>query len=108
MRLWSGNLALNNIVLLNADDDLACDDLLIGLAVPRLLEVETGTLLKHNWDSLDEANCAQTKTKLTTEDAYASRLMPCRLHGVSNLNNDPQPVIIFALATKTSQFMTHS
>ena len=53
LHLASGRLALRNITYLVADDEIACEDLLIGLSVLRHLKVDTKTLLETNRASLD-------------------------------------------------------
>ena len=45
LHLSAGQLALINVSFLIADDDLTCEDLLIGLPVLRHLQVDTKTLL---------------------------------------------------------------
>ena len=53
----SGQLSLSNVIFLVADDDLACEDLTIGLPVLQLLQVDTRTLLENNRAALDGVNC---------------------------------------------------
>lgn len=48
LQLFSGNLAQMNIIFLVVDDDLACEDLVIGRPVPKHLRVDTHSLLDNN------------------------------------------------------------
>lgn len=58
LQLSSGRLALKNVSFLVADDELSCEDLLIGLPVLHQLELDTRTLLERNRAILDGTDCS--------------------------------------------------
>lgn len=108
LHLWSRNLALKNIAFLIAHGDLASDKLFIGLPVLRLRKIDTRTLFEQNRASLDETYCAQTTNPPTAEEGYVSRLMSCRLHGVSNLNKDRPRDTYFRTRNRDDPFLDPS
>lgn len=57
-KLAARQMALINIIFLVADNDTACEDLLIGLPVLRHLGIGSSTLLQQKWSSLDCTDCA--------------------------------------------------
>lgn len=58
LKLSAGKMALLNVTFLVADDDTACEDLLLGLPVLRHLGIDSRTLLEQKWSSLDGTDCA--------------------------------------------------
>lgn len=58
LKLSSGHMALLNVTFLVADDETACEDLLLGLPVLRHLGIDSRTLLERQWSSLDGTDCA--------------------------------------------------
>ena len=85
LHLSSGQLALANVTYLVADDDLACEDILIGLPVLRHLQVDTRTLLETNRSALDGIDCSDVgNPSLDERSGRVSRLMICRLNRVRN------------------------
>lgn len=76
LHLAAGQLALCNISFLVAEDDLACEDMLIGLPVLQHLKVDTKTLLENNRATLDGVDCSKVgqSEKGSTSD-HADRLV---------------------------------
>lgn len=58
LKLSAGQMALLNVSFLVADDETACEDLLVGLPVLRHLGVDTRTLLERRWGELHNTDCA--------------------------------------------------
>ena len=58
MQLAPGQLALANLSFLVTDDDMACEELFIGLPVLLHLQVDTRTFLENNRAVLDGADCS--------------------------------------------------
>lgn len=69
LELSSGRMALLNITFLVADDELDCEDLLVGLPVLQHLGIDTRTLtlLERNWNTLSGTDCLSIKP---TTDAH--------------------------------------
>lgn len=65
LHLASGQLALCNVSFSNADDGLACEDLLIVLPLLQHLCINSKTLLKNNCSELDGTNCADVRNTTT-------------------------------------------
>lgn len=61
LHLASGNLALMDISFLVANDDLACEGLLIGRIVLQQLWVDTNSLLDNNRFAINGADCSEVK-----------------------------------------------
>lgn len=59
MNLSSERMALANITFLVADDDLACEDILIGLPVLENMGIDSCTLLERNRAVIDGTDCAE-------------------------------------------------
>lgn len=55
--LSSERLALRNISFLVADDNLACEDILIGCPVLQHIRIDSKTLLNSNYCALDGTDC---------------------------------------------------
>ena len=85
MHLPSGALALQNISFLVADDELACEELLIGLPVLRHLRIDSQTLLENQRATLDGTDCA-TVPDIVPGGGLVSRMMISR-----NSDHDVQP-----------------
>ena len=67
------------------DDELAADDMLIGLPVLRHLGIDRKTLLEEKRDVLDGADCSTIRSPpLSGRHGKISRLMIARLHQVKN------------------------
>lgn len=58
LNLSSGRMPLTTITFLVADDDLACEDILIGLPVLEHMEIDSRTMLERNRAVLDGTDCA--------------------------------------------------
>lgn len=85
MKLSAGRMALLNVTFLFTNDEMACEDLLVGLPVLPHLGIDSRTLLEHNWHNLNETDCAYINTHPRHDTAgYLSRLMIARLQ-----NSDP-------------------
>lgn len=54
-----GKLVLLNVSFFVADDDLSCEELLIGLPVLRHLRIDNKTVMKTNPSKLDGTDCAK-------------------------------------------------
>lgn len=81
LHLASGRLALVNVTFLIPDDDLACEDILIGLPVLRHVQVDTRTLLENNRAILDGADCSNVGIPSATDrGGRVSRMMIARLN----------------------------
>ena len=94
LQLPSGSLALANITFLIADNDLACEDLLIGRPVLRHLRVDTETLLDNNRFALNGADCSDVGNPTANDnEGFISRLTAARAHTTpeSFLKNHPKP-----------------
>lgn len=55
LRITVGPLALVNVVLLVLDDELAAEDVLLGLPLLQHLGIDTKTMLEKHRDNLDGA-----------------------------------------------------
>lgn len=58
LELSAGQTALLNVEFLVADDEIACEYLLVGLTVLRHLGVDSRTLLQRGWNTLTDTCCA--------------------------------------------------
>lgn len=78
LHLTSGNLALLNICLLVADDNLACENLFIGQPVLHHLRVDTYTLLDNNRFALNSSECSEAgnPTSATTKGHFNHLIKP--------------------------------
>lgn len=89
MQLSSGQLALANVTFLVADDELACEDLIIGLPVLRHLQVDTRTLLENNRAVLDGADCSDVWNPTRFQrGGTISGMMIARLNRLPNTKPD--------------------
>jgi len=85
LHLSSGPLALVNITYLVADDDLACEDLLIGRPVLKTLQIDSETMLERNRAVLDGADCSHVGNPIAhKQGGTVSRLMVARLNRIGN------------------------
>lgn len=95
LRLAAGPLALVNVTYLVADDDLAVEDLLIGLPVLQHLGIDTKSLLESKRDVLDGIDCSSVRSSTgTTCGGHVSRLISSRLNRVVDpfdFNTPPDP-----------------
>lgn len=92
LHLASGQLALVNIKFLVADDDLACEDLLIGRPVLHHLQIDTKTLLELSRKSLDGTDCSNVgRLTLANRGGYVSRIMVSRLNHIRTEEKDLDP-----------------
>lgn len=83
LQLPSGQLALMNIKFLVADDELACEELLIGRPVLEHLKVDTNTLLDTNRSVLDGVDCSEIGNPTAAKNGgMVSRIMVSRLNQV--------------------------
>ena len=82
LHLASGQLALANVTFLAADDNLVCEDLLIGLPVSQHLQVDTGTLLENNRSVLDGADCSSVANPTLNRGGSVTRMMICLLYRI--------------------------
>ena len=83
LHLSSGQLALSKVTFLVADDDLSCEDLLLGLPVLRHLQVDTRTLLEGRVSRLDCADCSHIGYLTTiSRGGSVTRMMIARLNRV--------------------------
>lgn len=69
MHLSSGNLDLKNKVFLLADEDLACEEILIELTVIRNFMEDTRTILKQNLATVVETDCENKINKPSPDDS---------------------------------------
>lgn len=72
-----GQLIICNVSFFVADDDLACEDLLIGMPVLQRLCFDSKTPPESNLFELDSTNCADVGSS-TTKLGYVERLMMAR------------------------------
>ena len=85
MQLFTGTLALVNVTFLVADDELAAEDLLIGLPILQHLGIDSKSLLEQKRDLLDGVDCSAVRDLPgATRGGKVSRLMLARLNQVSN------------------------
>lgn len=99
LHLASGNLGLFNISSLVADDDLACEALMIGRQVLQHLRVDTNILLDTNKSALNGADCSDVgnPTSMVT-GGYVTRIMVARFNG--EISPSPQPLSKRPLAAR--------
>lgn len=83
LELSSGRMALRNVAFLVADDDLAFEDVLIGLPILQHLQIDSRTLLERNRAVLDGTDCANVgnETK-NNSNGVLRRLMVSRMQHV--------------------------
>jgi transposase InsO family protein len=85
LHLAAGQLALLNVTFLVADDELSCEDLLIGLPVLQHLRVDTRTLLENQRAALDGADCSSVLNAAVSDaSGKLGRLMIARLNRAGN------------------------
>lgn len=82
LRLSTGPLALTNLKFFVADDELAAEEILIGLPVLRHLGVDTKTMLERDRERLDGADCSALKS--SKNGGSVSRLMIARHNRIVN------------------------
>lgn len=87
--LAAWNIALIDITNLIADDELACEELLIGLPVQPYLQVDTRSLLENSISSLDGKDCSQIQS-IEDNGGCVLRLMIARLNRVSSQEKDTE------------------
>lgn len=81
MHLAGVKLPLSNVSFFVADDELVCEDVLIGLPALQSLPVYIPTLLERNRVALEGANCSELNNISTDERAgNISRVMLCSLN----------------------------
>ena len=80
--LSSGQLALSNVTFPVADDDLAREDLVIGLPVLQNLQVDTRSLLENNRAALDGVDCTDVGNPTILQGGAVSRIMIARLNRI--------------------------
>ena len=95
LQLASGQLALANLSFLVADDQMTCEELIIGLPVLGHLQVDTRTLLENNRAVLDGSDCSQIGNPCTGDGGgVVSRMMSARMNcsvtGMSETEVDEQ------------------
>lgn len=78
LHLSTGNLEPWNITILVSDDELASEDLLIGLPILRHRKVDTRTILEGNIAELNDMDCA-ANTVNGKEIGRTGRLMMSRI-----------------------------
>lgn len=84
LELSAGQMALINVEFLVADDEIACEDVLVGLPILRHLGIDSRTLLERNWSTLTETDCASVVHSTASDSCGAlGRLMIARLNSVS-------------------------
>lgn len=87
----SGRLAIKNIRVLVADDDLSTEDWLIGLPVLQHRQIDTKTLLEIKRSVLDGTVCALTHSGVNPgSGGYVSRLMITRLNRLPEIGVPPE------------------
>lgn len=90
---FAGRLALNNVSFLVDDDNLSCEDELVGYQVLHQLGIDSLTLLERNCSMLDGTDCSSVKP-CTAMKASGSleRLMIARMQRVigSQLINEEE------------------
>lgn len=86
MDLASEQLALANVTILIAENDLACDDLLIGLPILCHLLVDTRTLLERNHAALAANSSGVGTPAVDNRGGNVGRMMICQLHRVQQTN----------------------
>lgn len=75
LHLSSGRLVLHNISLLVENDELACEDLLIGYPVLQHPGIDSKTLLESNSSALDGTNCQSVGNPTASPTGRIGRLM---------------------------------
>lgn len=69
-------MALINITYLLADDELACEELLIGRPVLKDLQIDSISLLENNRAILDGADCSHVgNPTAANQGGYVQRIM---------------------------------
>lgn len=58
LKLSASRLALANVSFLVDDDDLSCENLLVGFPVLHHLGIDSSTLLERSWVTLDGTDCS--------------------------------------------------
>lgn len=89
LKLSSGRMALRNVSFLVADDETACEELLVGLPVLRHLGIDSRRLLEQNWNNPDGTECTIIERSLERRSVgHLGRLMTARL---KNTETPPTP-----------------
>lgn len=74
-----GSLTMSEIFYLVADDNMACEPILIGLPVLEHLRIDTSTLLEQQRDSLDDTDFSTVgNPTMSSKACFVSRLMTSR------------------------------
>ena len=108
-QLFTGTLALVNVTFLVADDELASEDLLIGLPILRHLGIDSKTLLEQKRDLLDGIDCSSVRQyQCATHGGKISRLMLARINRVSNDEIEQQKDDFDKPATNVNYFITRN
>ena len=95
LHLSSDQLALKHVTFLVLDDDLANEDLLIGLPVLEHVKVDTRTLLEQNRAQFDGSDCSQVgNLTIDSSRGAVSRIMIARMNrGSKNPDNGPEDTV---------------
>lgn len=83
LHLFLGQLALIGVTFLSTDGNVACKGMLIGQPLLNHLQVDCGTLLKHNCAAFNGTDCSSFRSKfLDDQGCKAIRIMIARLNCV--------------------------
>lgn len=99
--LW--NLALKSIRFLVADDNLACEDFLIELAVLQHLKLDTRTMVEEKRLTVNETDCAANQP-IGAGNEEDGRLMIRRLNWIPNIDKNRPRVDYCAARTEQDSF----
>lgn len=80
--LFSGRIALQNITILLSDDDLAFEDLLIGLLDLQCLKFDTCKIIEYSRHRLQKIDFKLTDNWKEEELGYIARLMLCEINRI--------------------------
>lgn len=90
LKLSAGHMALLNVSLMVADDETACEDILLGLPLLRHLGIDTRTLLERRWQELTNTDCAGIDDPTKQRPAgRLGRLMVARLQSRDEPTTSP-------------------
>lgn len=88
LSLPSGKLAMLNVCFLVADDDLACESVLVGLPLLEHMKVDTKTMLDENRDRLDGIDCGMVGNPTRGgSTGYVGRVMVARYNAEGNVSS---------------------
>lgn len=82
LQLSMENLALQIMSFLVADNENACEDLIIGLPVLQHLKIESLTLLDSLRDLMDGTDCKKVGNQTTSSHGSVGRLMVASLQQI--------------------------